>query len=176
MRLPGDLEGARLLERIIRVDHAGEFGAKRIYEGQMAFVRDEDSKQVIHGMYTQELEHLQEFERLLQQRQVKPTALMPLWNVAGFALGAITAILGKETAMACTAAVEEVIDEHYGNQLALLPENSELKPVIEKFRADEVHHRDIALERQAEQAPFYPAITAIIKKASRTAIWLSERI
>ena len=112
-RLPGDLTKDELIDRIIRVDHAGEFGAKRIYEGQLAVLRGKPEAQAIEHMYQQELEHLRTFEKLMVERRVRPSALHPLWNAAGFALGAATALLGPKAAMACTVAVEEVIDQHY---------------------------------------------------------------
>jgi ubiquinone biosynthesis monooxygenase Coq7 len=172
-RLPGDLEPAALLDRIIRVDQAGEYGAKRIYEGQMA-VLGSDPK-LIH-MAEQERRHLQRFDELLVERRARPTVLQPLWHVAGFALGAATAMLGREAAMACTVAVEEVIDEHYRQQIATLPpEEAPLKAEIESFRKEELEHRAIGLAEGAERAPAYPALTAAVKTGSRLAIWLAER-
>jgi ubiquinone biosynthesis monooxygenase Coq7 len=173
-RLPGDLEPAALLDRIIRVDQAGEYGAKRIYEGQMA-VLGPDPK-LVH-MAEQERRHLQRFDELLVERRARPTLLQPLWHVAGFALGAATAMLGREAAMACTVAVEEVIDEHYRQQVATLPpEEAPLKAEIETFRKEELEHRAIGLAEGAERAPAYPALTAAVKTGSRLAIWLAERL
>ena len=131
-RLPGDLTKDELIDRIIRVDHAGEFGAKRIYEGQLAVLRGKPEAQAIERMYAQELEHLKAFEKLMVERRVRPSALHPLWNAAGFALGAATALLGPKAAMACTVAVEEVIDEHYRAQSGKLgSDEAPLKAWIE---------------------------------------------
>ena len=176
-RLPGDLTKDELIDRIIRVDHAGEFGAKRIYEGQLAVLRGKPEAQAIEHMYQQELEHLRTFEKLMVERRVRPSALHPLWNAAGFALGAATALLGPKAAMACTVAVEEVIDEHYRAQSDKLgADEAPLKAKIEKFRAEELQHRDAGLEHGAEQAPAYPLLKGAIKAGSRLAIWLAERI
>jgi len=176
-RLPGDLTKDELIDRIIRVDHAGEFGAKRIYEGQLAVLRGKPEAQAIEHMYQQELEHLRTFEKLMVERRVRPSALHPLWNAAGFALGAATALLGPKAAMACTVAVEEVIDQHYRAQSEQLgADEAPLKAKIEKFRAEELEHRDTGLEHGAQQAPAYPLLTGAIKAGSRLAIWLAERI
>ncbi|QEX19291.1 2-nonaprenyl-3-methyl-6-methoxy-1,4-benzoquinol hydroxylase [Hypericibacter terrae] len=173
-RLPGDLEPEALLDRIIRVDQAGEYGAKRIYEGQMAVLGPDPQ---LKHMAEQERRHLQRFDELMVERRARPTLLQPLWHVAGFALGAATAMLGREAAMACTVAVEEVIDEHYRQQLAKLPpEEAPLKADIESFRQEELEHRATALAEGAERAPAYPALTAAVKTGSRLAIWLAERI
>jgi ubiquinone biosynthesis monooxygenase Coq7 len=176
-RLPGDLTREQLIERIIRVDHAGEFGAKRIYEGQLAVLRGKPEAHVIEHMLTQELEHLRAFEKLMVERRVRPSALHPIWNAAGFALGAATALMGPKAAMACTVAVEEVIDEHYRQQSEKLgTDEAPLKAKIEKFRAEEVQHRDTGLAHGAEQAAAYPLLTGAIKAGSRLAIWLAERV
>jgi ubiquinone biosynthesis monooxygenase Coq7 len=175
--LPGDLTHTQMIDRIVRVDHAGEFGARRIYEGQLAVLKNHPDAAVIRHMHEQELVHLRTFEKLMVERRVRPTALHPLWNLAGFALGAATAMLGAKAAMACTVAVEEVIDEHYRQQHEQLGENeADLKNTIEKFRAEEVEHRDIGLQRGAEEATAYPLLTTAIKAGSRLAIWLAERI
>jgi ubiquinone biosynthesis monooxygenase Coq7 len=176
MRLPGDLNEREALERILRVDHAGEFGAQRIYAGQMSVLGNTKAGPVIAEMAAQEDEHLAAFEDLLREHKVRPTALYPLWHVAGFALGAITARLGEKAAMACTVAVEEVIDEHYAKQLQELKSNPKLKKMIAKFREDELHHRDIGLEHQAEDFPQYGLLRALVRAGSKTAIWLSERV
>ena len=176
-RLPGDLSKDELIQRMIRVDHAGEFGAKRIYEGQLAVLRGKPEAAPIEHMYAQELEHLRAFETLMVERRVRPSALHPVWNAAGFALGAATALLGPKAAMACTVAVEEVIDEHYRQQSRKLgADEAPLRAKIEKFRADELEHRDAGLAHGAEQAPAYPLLTGAIKAGSRLAIWLAERI
>ena len=176
-RLPGDLTGPALVDRVLRVDQAGEYGARRIYEGQLAVLRGSASEATIAHMYEQEKRHLETFDRLVVERRARPTALQPLWHVAGFALGAGTAMLGERAAMACTVAVEEVIDQHYaGQDAALGEEEPELKETIRRFRAEELEHRDIGLDHEAEQAPGYRLLSAAIKGGSRLAIWLSERI
>jgi ubiquinone biosynthesis monooxygenase Coq7 len=173
-RLPGDPDARQLVERMIRVDHAGEYGARRIYEGQLA-VLGRHAK--IEHMAEQERAHLARFEGMVVARRVRPTLLTPLWHVAGFALGAATALLGEKAAMACTEAVEEVIDEHYAAQAAKLGQDeTELKTVIEQFRAEEIEHRDTARAEGAAEAPGYPVLTTAIKQASKLAIWLSERV
>jgi ubiquinone biosynthesis monooxygenase Coq7 len=176
-RLPGDPTREQLIDRIIRVDHAGEYGAKRIYEGQLAMLQGKPEAAIVRRMYEQELHHLREFERLMVERRARPSMLHPVWHVAGFALGAATALLGPKAAMACTVAVEEVIDEHYRQQSAQLGSDEQpLKATIEKFRGEEQHHRDTGLAHGAQQAPAYPALTHAIKAGSRIAIWLAERL
>ena len=175
-RLPGDLRPEERLARLIRVDQAGEYGARRIYEGQLAVLGQGPKGNLLRHMYEQEVEHLATFDRLVAERRVRPTALQPLWHVAGFALGAATALMGERAAMACTVAVEEVIDEHYATQSAQLGDDeTELRDTIERFRAEELEHRDIGLANEAEQAPGYELLSAAIKRGSRLAIWLSER-
>ena len=178
--IPGDRRGKALVDRIVRVDHAGEYGATRIYAGQIAVLGDRHpAAPELRHMLEQEQEHLQAFEKMIVERRVRPTALTPLWHVAGFALGAVTAAMGEKAAMACTVAIEEAIDEHYAGQaraLEALPEEAELKSAVEKFRADELEHRNTALAHGAEQAPGYPVLSAAIKGGSRLAIWLSERV
>lgn len=167
---------------MIRVDHAGEYGAVRIYEGQLAVLRGrkgaERSVAAIEHMAEQEQRHLKAFDTLINERKVRPTALEPVWRVAGFALGAATAAMGEKAAFACTAAVEEVIDEHYAAQIAALEGGKDpaLKEKIEDFRADEAAHRDTALAEGAEQAPGYELLSETIKAGCRIAIKLSERI
>ncbi len=176
-RLPGDPTREELIARIIRVDHAGEYGARRIYEGQLAVLHGTPSGPVIAEMHRQEIRHLEAFEGLIGDRRVRPTALQPLWHVAGFALGAATALLGEKAAMACTVAVEEVIDEHYGRQIERLGEDeAELRAALEGFRADELAHRDTGLAHGAGEAPGFAALSAAVKTGSRLAIWLSERV
>lgn len=176
-RLPGDLTREEIIARIIRVDQAGEYGAKRIYEGQLAVLAGTEDEAVIREMLDQELDHLKEFDDLIADRKVRPTALQPLWHVAGYALGVGTALLGREAAMACTVAVEEVIDEHYAAQAETLGDDEQdLKDTINKFRDDELHHRDIGLAQGAEDALAYPVLTGAIKAGSRLAIWLSSRL
>ncbi|HLG47053.1 MAG TPA: demethoxyubiquinone hydroxylase family protein [Reyranella sp.] len=181
-RNPGDREPRDLIERLIRVDQAGEFGAVRIYEGQLAALRwtnraRTDAHRKISAMARAEREHRRVFDRMLVERRVRPTVLSPLWSLAGFGLGAVTALMGDKAAMACTVAIEETIDEHYASQANQLGDDeAELRATVEKFRADELAHRDEALAAGAEQAPAYPALTAAIKAGSRLAIWLSTRI
>jgi ubiquinone biosynthesis monooxygenase Coq7 len=164
---------------MIRVDHAGEYGAVRIYAGQTAVFGLRNSKAVdaIRHMAKQEDEHLARFDTLVTERGVRPTALQPLWQVAGFALGAATALLGERTAMACTEAVEEVIDDHYASQIAQLGESDpDLKATIEKFRADEIIHRDTAIAHGSEMAFGHALLTGAIKAGCRLAIALSTRL
>lgn len=177
--LPGDMDERTRLERMLRVDQAGEYGAKRIYQGQLAVLGDGPSGDTIRHMAEQEEKHLKTFDDLLNERQVRPTLLSPLWHVAGFALGAGTALMGEKAAMACTEAVEEVIDAHYAQQTEALAGDGvepELQQTIETFRAEEIEHRDIAREHDAAQAPGYELLTAGVKAGSRLAIWLSTRI
>lgn len=177
-RLAGDPDPRQLLERILRVDHAGEYGAKRIYDGQLAVLgRSAASAPTIRHMAEQEQRHLDAFDRLLPQRRVRPTLLSPLWHVGGFALGAATALMGEKAAMACTEAVEDVIDRHYAAQVEKLGETEpELRGLIEEFRQEEVGHRDTAREHGAEEAPAYPLLSRGIRAITRGAIWLSERV
>lgn len=176
--LPGDLSREELIARIIRVDHAGEYGARRIYEGQLAVLGKAPVGETIRGMWAHEAEHLKTFDRLVVERQVRPTLLHPVWHVAGYALGAASAVLGTRAAMAVTVAVEEVIEEHYGRQLRQLEDHgdAELEQVVGQFQVEEAAHRDIGLEHGATQAPAYPLMSALVKAGSRAAIWLSERI
>jgi len=178
--LPGDLRQEQLVERMIRVDHAGEYGAVRIYEGQMSVLANSDSSPIIEHMLNQEIEHMETFSEILKKRRVRPTALMPLWHLAGFALGAGTALMGKRAAMACTVAVEEVIDEHYAAQVEKLEcmgkNEKDLRDTCKKFRIEELEHKKMGLEHGAEQAPGYENLSALVKTGSRIAIWLSERI
>jgi 3-demethoxyubiquinol 3-hydroxylase len=168
---------------MIRVDHAGEFGALRIYAGQLAVLsritgNQEDAAAVAH-MAAQEKKHFDSFSQMVRDRGVRPTALEPIWHVAGYALGAATALMGKNAAMACTVAVEDVIDEHYAAQiekLSAVKSEGELKKTVETFRQDELEHRAEALSRGAEQAPLYGLLSSAIRLGCRTAIRLSERI
>jgi len=176
-RLPGDMPLPALVERMIRVDHAGEFGAVRIYEGQLRVLGPTKAGAVVRRMAAQEREHLKSFEKLMLARRARPSALLPIWRVAGYALGAGTALLGPEAAMACTVAVEEVIDGHYARQVEQLGRDEpELARAFARFRAEEIEHRDTGLACGAERAPGYRPLTAAIKAGARAAIWLSERI
>ncbi len=169
------------IEAMIRVDHAGEYGAVRIYEGQLAVLgrRAGSARSVamIRHMADEEQRHLRTFDTLVNERKVRPTALEPVWRVAGFALGAATALMGEKAAFACTAAVEEAIDEHYAAQIAALGDDDPaLKKTVEEFRADEAAHRNTALAEGAEQAPGYKLLSEAIKAGCRVAIKLSEKI
>ncbi|XP_038194220.1 5-demethoxyubiquinone hydroxylase, mitochondrial [Arvicola amphibius] len=168
------------VDRIIRVDHAGEYGANRIYAGQMAVLGRSSVGPVIQKMWDQEKDHLKKFNELMVAFRVRPTILMPLWNVAGFALGAGTALLGKEGAMACTVAIEESIAHHYNNQIRTLMEEDpgkyeELLQVIKKFRDEELEHHDTGLDHDAELAPAYALLKRVIQAGCSAAIYLSER-
>ncbi|KAL8579457.1 ubiquinone biosynthesis monooxygenase Coq7 [Nucella lapillus] len=170
-----------MLEKIIRVDHAGEFGAHRIYEGQMAVLGKTSVGPLLKEMHEQELEHKAAFDKLIMEKRVRPTVLLPLWNVAGFALGAGTALIGKEAAMACTVAVETAIGDHYNSQIRELMEDDpelhkDLLKKLKKFRDEELEHLDTGLEHDAEKAPFYKVLTQVIKAGCVGAVWLSERI
>jgi ubiquinone biosynthesis monooxygenase Coq7 len=163
---------------MVRVDQAGEFGATRIYAGQLAVMgaRHPTARAITH-MAAQEERHRARLDALMVERRVRPTLLEPFWNVAGFALGAATALVGPEAAMACTAAVETEIDLHYGAQLAQLGDDDpELGAIIAEFQAEEVEHRETALAAGAERAPGYPLLSAAIRLGCRAAIRLSERI
>ena len=175
--LPGDRTHRAEIARMIRVDHAGEYGAKRIYQGQLAILGRGPKGDLIRHMQDQEQHHLDTFAALIARRRVRPTALLPFWHIAGFALGAATALLGERAAMACTVAVEEAIDEHYAAQAASLGEDeAELRDTIETFRAEELEHRDIGLANEAELAPAYRLLTGLIKAGCKVAIAASERV
>jgi 3-demethoxyubiquinol 3-hydroxylase len=175
--LPGDRAAHDDTARMIRVDQAGEYGATRIYAGQLAVIRRGRAAGAIREMAEQEQRHLAQFDRLVSERRVRPTALSPLWHIAGYALGAATALMGERAAMACTVAVEEVIDGHYARQAELLgADDPELAETIHAARADELAHRDTALAHEATEAPGYELISAAIRTGARLAIWLSERV
>lgn len=173
---PGDARPD--LSSMLRVNQAGEYGATRIYAGQLAVLRrNSPASKLISRMAMQEERHLARFDKLIAERRVRPTALQPLWNVAGFALGAATALLSEDAAMACTDAVETEIDRHYSGQLAEIGDRDpELAADIAEFQAEEVEHRDTAREAGALQAPGYPLLTAAIRAGCRIAIGLSKRI
>ena len=171
----------KTLEEIIRVDHAGERGAIKIYEGQLLALKtikeDKALKDKIEEMKEQEKEHLQYFEKEIQKRKIKPTYLLPLWDVMGVALGFGTAILGKKAAMLCTASVEEVIEDHYQNQLKKLGNDElDLKAKIEKFKDEEVNHKNIAYESGATNKGLYSIMDKVVRTGSRIAITISEKI
>ena len=175
--LPGDPTARARVARMIRVDHAGEYGAQRIYQGQLAVLGRGPHGDVLRHMQAQEQHHLDTFAGLIADRRVRPTALLPLWHIAGFALGAITAAMGERAAMACTVAVEEAIDTHYGAQSAALDDDeTPLRDTIERFRAEELEHRDIGLANDAERTPGYRLLHRIITAGCRVAIAISERV
>ncbi|MEO5809815.1 MAG: demethoxyubiquinone hydroxylase family protein [Sphingomicrobium sp.] len=173
---PGDrpIDSASML----RVNQAGEYGATRIYAGQLAVLaKNSPAAHLIARMARQEERHLHRFNALMAERGVRPTALQPLWDVAGFALGAVTALIGEKAAMACTEAVETEIDRHYGEQLTALGETDPAFAAdIAEFRAEELEHRDTARAQGAAEAPAYPVLTAAIRAGCRVAISLSKRI
>ena len=169
------------VEQFIRVDHAGERGAVKIYEGQLlalnTFVENESLKKTIEEMKVHEKEHCQFFEAEIKKRNIKPTKFLPLWDLLGVGLGFGSTLLGKKAAMLCTASVEEVIDKHYLSQINQLgPEENELKKKITKFREDELHHKDIAYEKGATKKGFYSIMDKIIKTGSKIAINISEKV
>jgi ubiquinone biosynthesis monooxygenase Coq7 len=177
-RLPGDPAPADEIARMLRVDHAGEFGAVRIYDGQLAVLGNTGRMAAeIRRMAAAEEHHLAVFAALLRERRVRPTLLHPLWSAMGYALGAATALLGARAAMACTVAVEEVIDDHYAAQAEYLAiEDPSLEDTVRAFRAEEIAHRQTALAHGAAQTPGYDLLTGAIKAGSRLAIWLSTRL
>ncbi|HEY8571970.1 demethoxyubiquinone hydroxylase family protein [Phenylobacterium sp.] len=169
------------MAEILRVDHAGELGAVSIYRGQRAVFGETAGNARIAGqlaeMEAHEAEHLARFDRLLTERRVRPTALAPVWRLAGFALGAGTALLGDKAAHACTEAVENVIEEHYAGQIAeLSAQDPELAAELERFRQDELAHRDLAVDEGAREAPGYGILSAVIRTGCRAAIKISEKI
>ena len=172
-QLPADEDVARM----IRVDHAGEYGAVRIYAGQRAVLGRGAKAELLRHMEEQERQHLASFSEVMARRRVRPTALLPLWHLAGFALGAATAALGERAAMACTVAVEEAIDAHYAAQAAARSaEEAGLSALLAQARAEALEHRDIGLANEAEKAPAYRLLSSAIKAGCRVAIALSERI
>ena len=171
----------KTLEEIIRVDHAGERGAIKIYEGQLLALKtikqDNDLKDKIEEMKEQERKHLEYFEKEIQKRKIKPTYLLPLWDLMGVGLGFGTVLLGKKSALLCTASVEEVIEEHYQDQLKKLGnDEKDLKKKIEEFKRDEVHHKNTAYESGATNKGLYSIMGKIVKTGSRIAITISEKI
>jgi len=168
------------IEEFIRVDHAGERGAVKIYEGQLlalnTLVKDDALKKIIEEMKVHEKEHSDFFEEEIKKRNIKPTKFLPLWDLLGVGLGFGSTILGTKAAMLCTASVEEVIDEHYQNQINRIEDDEkELKKKIVKFREDELHHKDIAYDNGATKEGFYSILDKVIKTSSRIAITISEK-
>ena len=169
------------IEEFIRVDHAGERGAIKIYEGQLlalnTFIKDEKLKKMIEKMKNHEKEHLDFFNKEIKKRNIKPTKLLPLWDLLGVGLGFGSAMMGKKATMLCTASVEEVIDEHYQKQLNQINSNEKiLKEKIKKFRDDEIHHKNIAYDNGASKEGLYSIFDKIIKTGSKIAINISEKI
>ena len=169
------------VQEFIRVDHAGERGAVKIYEGQLlalnTIVNNDELKKKIDDMKQHEIEHCQFFEKEIKKRNIEPTKFLPLWDLLGVGLGFGSTLLGKKAAMLCTASVEEVIDKHYLDQINQLgPEEEELKKKITKFRQDELDHKDIAYEEGATKKGFYSIMDRIIKTGSKLAINISEKI
>ncbi|XP_031419866.1 5-demethoxyubiquinone hydroxylase, mitochondrial isoform X2 [Clupea harengus] len=178
---PKNSKEKALLDAMLRVDHAGEYGANRIYAGQMAVLGRSQSGPLIQHMWDQEKEHLKKFNEILAENRVRPTALLPFWNIAGFMLGASTALLGKAGAMACTVAVEESISEHYNSQIRALMELDperyrELLQIIKQFRDEEMEHHDTGLDQEAESLPGYQILKTAIQVGCKAAIYVSERI
>jgi ubiquinone biosynthesis monooxygenase Coq7 len=171
----------KILEEIIRVDHAGERGAIKIYEGQLLALstikQDKNLKKIIEEMKEHEKEHLEYFEKEIQKRKMKPTYLLPLWDLMGVSLGFGSALLGKKATLLCTASVEEVIEDHYENQLRKIGEDEkDLKTKIEKFKGDEVNHKNTAYESGASRTGIYSIMDKIIRTGSKIAITISEKI
>ena len=169
------------IEKFIRVDHAGERGAIKIYEGQLlalnTVVKNDELKKIIEEMQVHEREHCEYFENEIKKRNIKPTKFLPLWDLLGIGLGFGSTLLGKKATMLCTASVEEVIDEHYQNQINQINEDEkDLKNKIVKFRDDELHHKDIAYEEGATKKGLYSIMDKIIKTGSRIAIGISEKV
>lgn len=168
------------IDEIIRVNHAGELGADRIYAGQMAILGGTSKGPLIQHMWEQEKKHRQKFEELIPKHRIRPTVMVPIWNIAGFILGASTAFMGDKAAMACTVAVETVIVEHYNDQIRTLIEdpetNKELLETIKQFRDEEQEHHDTGIQEGAEQAPFYSTLTEVIKLGCKGAIAISKVI
>jgi len=169
------------IEEFIRVDHAGERGAIKIYEGQLlalnTFVKNEEQKKTIEEMKKHEKEHAEYFENEIKKRKIKPTKLLPIWDLLGVTIGFASTLIGKKVAMLCTASVEEVIDQHYQNQINQLEKDeNKLKEKIKKFREDEIHHKNIAYEKGATKKGLYGILDNIIKTSSKIAINISEKI
>jgi 3-demethoxyubiquinol 3-hydroxylase len=167
----------RDIERFLRVDHAGERAAQQIYKGQLAVLANHEMADEIRHMMDQEVEHLETFDSLLNERQVRPSLLDPLWGAAGFTLGVVTAAMGPKAAMACTIAVEEVIGEHYQKQADILGEDEPaLQATVERFRDEELEHRDIAVEHDGREARHYSLLRKVIQRGCRTAIKIAEKV
>lgn len=176
--LPGDYTQQEELEQMIRVNHAGEYGAQRIYAGQLAVLGNSKTAPVLRHMMEQEKEHLAYFEEQIRTRRTRPSLLHPLWHMGGFVLGAVTAKIGTQAAMACTVAVESVIGKHYAQQeesLTKQPQETDLLTHISRFRKEELEHHDIGLDHGAEEAPAYAALHTLISSISTLAIATAKR-
>ena len=178
--MPRNYSDQHEISRALRVDHAGETGARRIYEGQLAVLGNHPVAEEIRHMRDQEQEHLDTFDALLNEYEVRPSLLSPFWNGAGFVLGAMTAAMGSKAAMACTIAVEEVIGTHYDRQAKSIPKShqdeSALVKTLERLRDEELEHRDIAKDHDGEQAIGYPIMRRVIQAGCRVAIKVAERV
>jgi ubiquinone biosynthesis monooxygenase Coq7 len=174
-KLPGSLSKNQLIDQILRVNYAGEYGAKRIYEGQLAVLKSGKASKIIAHMKEQEIAHMNYFQKEIINQHARPSILYPLWHVGGFVLGAFSAILGEKYAFACTVAVEEVIADHYQEQLNKLDPESELSHKISKFRDEEIEHHDISIENKAKDAPFFRLFSNTIKIGCKIAITLAKR-
>ena len=177
MKSRSPITSRRDIERFLRVDHAGERAAQQIYKGQLAVLANHEMADEIRHMMDQEVEHLETFDSLLNERQVRPSFLDPLWGAAGFTLGVVTAAMGSKAAMACTIAVEEVIGEHYQKQADILGEDErELRATVERFRDEELEHRDIAVEHDGREDRHYSLLRKVIQRGCRTAIKIAEKV
>lgn len=175
--LPGDIKQNDYIQEVIRVDHAGEYGAKMIYAGQMCVLKNSPSYKTIEHMAEQEEEHLEYFSNQIVERRVRPTIMMPVWHVGAFAMGAVTALMGEKAAMACTEAVEDVIEKHYQEQIDNLPsEEKDLKKKIKQFRDEEIEHRDIGIANDSENAPAYKVLKGAIGAMTKMAIAISKKV
>jgi 3-demethoxyubiquinol 3-hydroxylase len=177
--LPSPLTPHQQLSRMLRVNQAGEHGAVRIYQGQLAALADSAAAETIAHMREQEQTHYAYFNQAIAKYRTRPSLLSPIWHGLGYALGAGCGTLGVKAAMACTIAVEEVIAEHYQaqiDQLANMPEHAELRATITQFRAEELEHHDIGIEHDATELEVYPVLTAMVKAGSKFAIWLASRV
>lgn len=177
--LPGDKSKEKFLSSLIRVNHAGEFGAKRIYQGQLDSIKGKAILEIIEHMKKQEEAHLEYFSEQLKARKIRPTLLMPIWSLYGYLLGKVTAQLSTEAAMTCTEAVEEVINEHYLEQIQILKkyqDEADLLNKIEQFRQEELEHRDIALKHDSKQAKGHKLLSLLIKSTCKVAIKMSKNL
>lgn len=176
-KLPGDLTDQQYINEVIRVNQAGEYGAKRIYAGQMAVLKNAECYETIKHMAEQEEVHLAYFSEQISKRKIRPTGMLPIWHLGAFAMGAATALMGEKSAMACTVAVEEVIDEHYQEQIDTLgDEENDLKEKINKFREEELEHKNTGLENDAEHAVAYPFLHQAIRGITKFAIEVSKKV